>query len=580
VSEDVQTGHERLPANATGLELLHMYGDRPWLLRRRDLLAVLGAVVTGAALHSEVTAAPRRSARALPARYRQGGPDAVIVTGYNADIDNVDLHYFKSIPGYYAVSNVYDNLFGYEYRVDEGGGLRPVEESPGNWKLTPWLLERWEVSADGKTLTFKLRTDATFSDGTPLTARDVKATWDRGLSDASVYSKLVFDLMTLRTPEQITTPDDSTVVVQLEQATAFALKMIATNVGAIMSAKGLEEHATADDPTAAQYFQKNVLGSAAYVLSNWTPGVEWEFGRNPNFWNAGELKNGGVLNRMIPNPQERLSLLQNGDIDIAYHLLPKDLGALRDDPNVILYDFRVPRVQFMQMNNEIPPFDNVEVRRAISHAVPYQTLVDQVMFGFAEQLKSPIPNGMPTSDYSFWAYDGGPARAREMLDQAGVGDLGFELAVRPIFPEFEQSAVWIQSGLQEAGVSVQITKMTETEYLEKFVAGQLQAALGEWYSWVNDPIYHLKWNFQSISTATNGSRYNNARVDEIVETAMYEPDAAKREAMSKEAQQIIVDEAPWVFLYRKNDVVAARSNIKNVNTNPDEATRYWMVTKE
>jgi peptide/nickel transport system substrate-binding protein len=187
---------------------------------------------------------------------------------------------------------------------------------------------------------------------------------------------------------------------------------------------------------------------------------------------------------------------------------------------------------------------------------------------------------MPTSDYSFWAYDGGPAKAKEILDAAGITDLAFELVTRPIFPEFEEVAVWIQSGLAEAGVTVTITKMTEAEYIEKFSAGQLQAALGEWYSWVNDPIYHLKWNFQSTSTATNGSRYTNARIDEIVETGMYEGDITKRDAMAKEAQQIIVDEAPWAFLYTRSNVVAARKNITGVNTNPDEGPHFWMFAKE
>lgn len=576
MSNDGQQRNAIPAATDPELTLVHMYGDRPWLLNRRRLLGVLGAAVAGAALGSSAEAAPGAGNRRSGGAAQETGK---IVTADNGDVDNIDLHYFKSIPGYYAVANLYDNLFGYEYAEAESGGLKPVEESPGNWKLLPWLLESWEVSPDSKTITFKLRNDVVFSDGTPLTARDVKATWDRGVSDASVYSKLVFNLMTVARPDQITTPDDFTVVVTLDQPTVFALKMIATNVLSIMSAEAIEANATAEDPTGANFFQKNAVGSAAYVMTNWTPGVEWTFDVNPNYWNKDVLKNAGVLNRMIPNPQERLSLLQNGDIDVAFHLLPKDLGGLRENPDIVLYDFRVPRVQFMQMNNTIPPFDNREVRRAVSHAIPYQTLIDQVMFGFAEPLKTPIPPGMPTSDESFWAYDGGPAKTKELLEAAGVSNLEFELAVRPIFPEFEQAAVWIQSGLQEAGVNVVIAKMTETEYLDKFVNGQLQAALGEWYSWVNDPIYHLYWNFMSQSTATNGARYSNPQVDELIMGALYETDLAKREQMSKDAQKIIVEDAPWAFLYKKNDVVAARKTIGNMNWNPDEAPRFWMVTK-
>ncbi|MCC6313680.1 MAG: ABC transporter substrate-binding protein, partial [Thermomicrobiales bacterium] len=425
-----------------------------------------------------------------------------------------------------------------------------------------------------------LRQDLTFSDGSPLTSRDVKATWDRGVSDTSVYSKLVFNMMTVMSPDQIAAPDDFTVVLTLEQPTVFALKMAAVNVLDVMSADALAEHATADDPTGHEYFKTNPFGSAAYVLSSWTPGVEWEFAPNPNFWNKDVLKNGGVLNRLVPSPQERLSLLLNGDVDLSFNLLPKDLADLRDNPDVQLFDFTVPWPNYLGMNTRIPPFDRKEVRQAVSHAIPYQTIIDQVMFGFAKPIGSPVAAGMPTSDYSFWHYDGGPAKAREILDAAGIQDFSFDLGILIGFPQNEQIAVWIQSAMAEAGGTVNILKMTDAEYYEKFNAGQLHAFIGEFYSWVNDPYYHMFWNFQSGATATNATGYSNPRVDEIIAEGMYMTDTAKRDELSREAQQIIVDDAPWGLLFQVDYVVAGRSNIKNYNWNTDVGARYWMVTKE
>ena len=98
------------------------------------------------------------------------------------------------------------------------------------------------------TITFTLKDGLTFQDGSPLTSADIKATWDRGVSPTSVYSNLVFDLMTVTSPEQITAPDEKTVVLTLEQPTAFALKMLATNVLNIMSAASIEEHSTGSRP--------------------------------------------------------------------------------------------------------------------------------------------------------------------------------------------------------------------------------------------------------------------------------------------------------------------------------------------
>lgn len=559
-------------------DLAKLLGDRPLSINRRDLLAIFGATAASVALHEGVGAAPATTAH-LRALAQETGPTAKIVIASGADIDELDPHYFKSIPAYYAVANLYDNLFSYEYETQADGGLRPSQDASGNWKLAPWLLESWNVSDDQKTLTFKLRQDVKFSDGTPLTAADVKATWDRGVSPTSVYSNLVFNLMTVSKPEQITQVDDYTVTLTLEKPTVFALKMIATNVVSIMSKAAIEKNATSDDPTAHTYFHANTLGSTAYTLANWTPGVQWELAPNPNYWNKDALKNGGVLIRTIPDASQRLSLLKNGDVDLAFDLLPKDMADLKNDPNVTLFDFAIPWPQFLGMNNRIPPFNNVDVRRAVSHAIPYQTIIDQVMFGFAKPCKSPVADGMPTSDYSFWAYDGGSAKAKDILDGLGLKNFSFDINIRIGYPTHEQIAVWIQSAMADAGATVNINKMTDADYLEKFNAGALQTFIAEWYSWVNDPIYHMYWNFHSKATATNGVGYNNPQVDQLIDAAMYEPDQTKRDDLSKQAQKIIVDEAPWGMLYTIDYTVGARKNISGFAYTPDTAARYWMVSK-
>jgi peptide/nickel transport system substrate-binding protein len=561
-------------------EIKRYLGERPATFDRRQLLAMFGA---SAALIATREGAGAMSAVSQPVSSRllaQTGPEAKIVTANGLDLDELDPHYFKSIPSYFAVCNLYDNLFGYDYKELEGGGLTPVADEAGDWVLKPWLLDSWEVSDDQKTLTFKLKPGLTFSDGSPLTAKDVKATWDRGAGDTSPYSKTVLNLMTVMSPDQITAPDDTTVVVALEKPTVFALKMIAVNVLDIMSAAALEAHATADDPTAHNWFKTNTLGSAAYTLTNWTPGVSWEFVPNPNFAQPEALKNGGIINRVVPSPQERLSLLLNGDVDLSFNLLPKDLADLRDNPDIRLFNFDVPWPYYLGMNNRIPPFDTKEVRQAVSHAIPYQTIIDQVMFGFAKPVKSPVAEGMPTSDYSFWKYDGGPAKAKEVLATAGISDVTFDIAVLIGFAQNEQIAVWIQSALAEAGITANVKKMTDAEYYDNFNKGQLQGFLGEWYSWVNDPMYHMYFNFLSTNTATNATGYNNPKVDEIVLSGLYETDAAKREALSKEAQQIIVDDAPWGLLFQVNYVVAGGKNISGYNWNTDVGARYWMVSKE
>jgi peptide/nickel transport system substrate-binding protein len=565
--------------NETTLNELKRYlGDKPLTITRRGLLGAFGATAAAIALREGVIAAPYTKSE-LRTLAQETGPTAKIVVASGLDLDELDPHYFKSIPSYFAMGALYDNIVSYSYGDFEGVALYPQVDENGDWILEPWLADSWTVSEDEMTITIVLKDGLKFSDGNPLTSADVVATWQRGVDPTSVYSNSVFGLMTITGPDQITAPDEKTVVLTLGKPTVFALKMLATNVLNIMSKAAIEANSTDADKTGHEYFHSNVLGSTAYTLSKWTPGVEWEFAPNPNYWNPGVLKNGGVLNRVIPSAPDRLNLLVNGDVDIAFDLLPKDLADLKTNPDINVYDFPMPWPQYLGFNNRIPPFDNVDVRRAISHGIPYQTIIDQVMFGFAKPLKSPIAEGMPGSDYSFWAYDGGPAKTKEILDGLGISGFSFDMAILIGNPAAEQIAVWIQSSLMEAGVTVNILKMTDAEYLEKFNAGALQTWIGEWYSWVNDPFYHLYWNFLSTSTGTNGVGYNNPRVDELILAGIYEADPAKRAEVLKEAQQIIVDEAPWGLLYQIDQVIAARKNISGYQWNTDSETRYWLVEK-
>ena len=357
------------------------------------------------------------------------------------------------------------------------------------------------------------------------------------------------------------------------------MKMLAVNVESIMSAKSLRDHATRTDSTAHNWFKIHAFGSAPYVLANWTPGVQWELRPNPNFWNPGVLKNAGSIIRTIPSAVERYNLLVRGDVDVAYDLQPKDLAALRHNPNVRLIQFKVPWPYYLGMNNMIHPFDNVKVRQAVSYAIPYKTIIDKVLYGFGQVCKSPVARGMPTSDFRFSPYNSNPAKTKQLLQQAGVSNLTFDLAVLQGRPQDAQIAVWIQASLAQASVRVNILQMTDAEYYAKFDKRQLQAFIGEWYSWVNDPFYHLYWNFLSTNTFTNATGYSNPTVDKIIHAGLYETDVATRNRLSREAQRLIMHDAPWALLYQINYTIAVRSNIHGFNWYPDVGTRFWMVSK-
>lgn len=552
-------------------------GDTGKAVSRREFVTTVGAIAAGTALAgSGLGTAAAETVRA--GHSSKSSAKKMIVQAFGEDIDLLDPHYFKSVPGYYAVCNLYDIMLDYQHHRQQDGGLYPTADRQGNWKMNPWLASHWSISRDQKTITFKLRKGLKFSDGSPLTAHDVKASWERALGVAG-YGQLVMNIMAIEHPGQIAVHDDQTVVLHLSKPNPFAMKMIPINVLGIMSARALKAHATKGDPTAHKWLDSHAAGSSAYYLANWTPGVSWELKPNPHYWNPGALRNAGTIVRTIPDPSERYNLLVKGDIDVAYELLPKDLAALRHNRNIDLIQFKVPWPYYLGMTVSMPPFDNPKVRQAIAYGIPQKTIIDRVMHGFAEPCKSPVAAGMPTSDFGASPYTTDPAKTKSLLQKAGVSNLKFDLAVLAGQSQESQIAVWIQAELAQAGVQVNIVSMTDAEYYAKQEKKQLQAFIGEWYSWVNDPFYHLFFNFGSKNTTTNSTGYSNHTVDRLIAEGMYNTNFKKRVQLSREAQKLILHDAPWAMLFQINYTIAVRKNIHNFNWYPDVGTRFWEVQK-
>jgi peptide/nickel transport system substrate-binding protein len=300
---------------------------------------------------------------------------------------------------------------------------------------------------------------------------------------------------------------------------------------------------------------------------------------NTNYYRAGLPKNGGLVFREIADPQERISLLKSGDLHAAFQIAPKDAAALRDsgEANVKLVTAPSTWNWALAFTNSMKPFDNKQVRQAISYAIPYDTIISDVMHGLARPSKGLIVPGMPTSDQSFWNYNTDLAKAKQLLTAAGYPD-GFESSIDVVIgrAEDEQMAVFIQANLQQIGVTVTINKLAEAQYQDNRNNAKSPMQVIEWFSWVNDPFYHMYWNLLSTNTFTNSARYSNPEVDKLIMAGLYEADTAKRESMSKDVQKIVVDDAPWAFLFARDFFVPVAKNLYDFPLWPDQNPRlYW-----
>ena len=493
---------------------------------------------------------------------------AKLNVGIGQDADTVDPQAFKSIPGYYMLANLYDQLIDLEPTRD--GDLLKVGAAP-------MIDKTMQVSDDRLTATFNLDPNAKFEDGSPITSADVKYTFTRGIKGTQ-YTSILMGMLTLSKPENIQTPDEQTVIFKLDKPNPMLERLLSLQVLSIQSKAKGEAAATAKDKFSDAYWRSNVFANSAYTLKSWNRGEGFELAPNANYNRKGRPKNGGLVFRIISDPQERLNLLKSGDLHISYDVSAKDAAAIRDEGgNSKLISAPSPWNFALSFNNSQKPFDDVRVRQALSYAVPYDAIINDVMHGLARPSKSIVVPGMDTSDQSFWKYDTNMQKAKEMLTAAGHPD-GFNSSIDVLIgrAEDEQAATFIQSSFREIGVNVEIRKLAEAQYQANRNDAKSPMQMIEFFSWVNDPMYHMFWNMLSTNAFTNSSRYNNKTVDKLILDGLYEPDLAKRESLSKQAQKTIVEEAPWAFLYARDYYVPVAKNLTDYPLWPDQNPRlYW-----
>jgi peptide/nickel transport system substrate-binding protein len=474
------------------------------------------------------------------------------------------------------LTNVYEWLVDYDLSEEADGTLIADPNT-----FVGGLAERFEWSPDGTKITFTLRDGLKFSNGDPLTAEAVKFTFDRIFDQQGVtYGNM--SMAAVPDKDHVKVIDEQTIEMTVDTPNTLLLGNMAQFGNSILNPAVVEPHMTTEDPYAHEWLKANTTGTeqGPFVLESWEPGNQWVLARNPNYWGE-PPKLERIIFKVIPDPSSRLTQLQSGAVDIAYELPTTDVLALEGDPNLQIIRYPSRFVVFLGMNEQVPPFDNKLVRQAVSYAIPYETIVNEVLNGYGRQLTSPIPDGTPTHTDEFFVYKQDPETAKELLTEAGFPD-GFEttLAVASGNQEGKETAVWVQQSLAEIGITVNIQELPGAAFAEQLQKHELGFFFfNNWISINNDPFYHLYWLFWS--PCCNYTNYSNPDVHQLIEEYTLSTDQEARDQASLDAQQAIVDDAPWVFLYQPDFLLAMRSNVKGyVFYSTDRFTRYKFLYKE
>jgi peptide/nickel transport system substrate-binding protein len=556
---------------------------RPLLIA--SLLLVLALVTAACAADAEPADTTAVTDTSAPAATDPPDPDSAttiteapvpttdkIIVSLSTDINILEQHLFRSTGSYAVTRALYQPFLDQVYIDEEGARLGTSEVVPSP------LLDAYEVADDG-TATFTLNPDAKFANGDPITASDAVYMLRRSIEAPASYIPLLLPFIAIDSPDAFTVVDELTFTISPNQPTALFNRFMTFQVFGPIQESLANEEATDEDPFAFDYFTTNANASGPYTLTSWDQ-ARGEVVLDPNPGWPGQVANGGIIVRNVPDATQRAQLLQNGDLDVAVGLPPRLVSELADDPNINVYTAPSTRIIYIGMNAAAEPnLENKMVRQAISYAVPYQALIDNVMFGLASTAGTLITSNMDTyQGEAAGIYTTDLAKAQELMDDSGVAPFEVELAVQNSRSQDQEAAVFIQDALREIGITVNINVLPDGEYSEKLNGRELAMFFHEWFSWGDDPFYQMTFLAQ-CGQFTNFAGGCNERLDEIIAEGTFETDQQRRNELGLEAQQLMVEDANRIYLWAADWVLATRANITGVTKDFTEVPRFENLSK-
>ena len=459
-----------------------------------------------------------------------------------------------------------------EYVVKIFSGLVGLD---ADLQVRPELAERWDISPDGLTYTFYLREDAQFQNGQAVTSADVAYSLDRALAPGTgspVASLYLGDIVGAAERQAgitdevagVTIVDERTVRIQIDAPKAYFLAKLTYPTAAI-----IDRADVADGP--GWFEQPN--GSGPYRLKAWTQN-EIVLESNPYYFRGEPVITQVVFDLSAGDPT---TMYETGELDVA----PVGLGdfeRVTDPANALHAELvEVPslNVQYVALNTRVAPFDDVQVRQAFLLATDREIIARAMFKNSVEPAKGILPPGMPgyNDALEYPGYD--PELARRLLKQSSYG--GAEGLPPIVFAtsaggsDLAEALAFMYS--ETLGIEVEIQQLGWGDFLRDVNRNRYPMFFLGWSADYPDPENFLDIHFHSESEG-NTTGYSNLEVDQLLEQARVEQDAPQRMIYYQEAEQIIVDEAPWIPLYHGVDYVLVKPYVKGFSVTAQGA--YYL----
>ena len=482
----------------------------------------------------------------------EGGPNSLDIHGVGANR-----------PCYEASWNTYDRLMTYGVKKDANG-----VDHYDYGKLEPELAEGWKAS--DMSVTFKLRKNAKFHDGTPVTAKDVKWSYDRAVTVGG-FPTFQMKAGSLEKPEQFVAVDDHTFRVDFLRKDKLTLPDMAVPVPIVINSALAKKHATAADSWALEWLKTNEAGGGAFKIERWTAGQELVFTRFEDWASGPKPKLQRVIWRQVPSAGNRRALLERGDADLSFDLPNKDFAELASARKLTIVGTPIENaMQYVGMNVKNPPFNNPKLRQAVAYALPYEKIMDAAMYGRAK----PLFGGGGACSPDAWPcptrYTTDLAKAKALMAEAGFPNgldttLSFDLGLAGIN---EPICVLVQESLAQIGIKTTIEKVPGANWRNEMIKKTMPLITNTFGGWLNYPEYFFFWTYHGQNALFNTMSYQNPALDKLVDAARFAADKGEYEKLVAQFIGIAYDEVPRIPLFQPYLNVAMQNSITGY--------RYWF----
>lgn len=489
---------------------------------------------------------------------QQAAAGQPLVIAMGADNTGLDPEAVMNNESGYIMAAIYDQL---------------VQYKSGTTEIGPGLADSWDISEDGLTYTFHLHQGIKFQDGTPFNADAVVAWLDRLINkdNPNYYAKRPgidsYVDFTFHGVDSYKKLDDNTVQIHMTKPNAEFLNSLAMVWMGVTSPAAVEKYGL-------DYY-KHPVGTGPFKFVEWVPNDHVTLEANTDYW-KGAPKLSKLVYQVIPESSVRLMELQKGTVDVLADVSPADAATLQGDSNINLIKQPGLMVNGVALPTEVKPFNDPRVRQALNYAIDKDSLNKFLFKGLATTMNSPIPPTEWSYDKSLPGYPYNVEKAKQLLSEAGYPN-GFDATLyvypnprsyNPVGgPDLAQA---LQSDLKKIGVNITIQQLEWGAFLAKVRAQDFSdMALAGWSGDNGDPDNFIDalWGSDQIPSG-NEAHYSNKELDNIISQALATTDHDQRVTLYEQAQKILMDDAPWIYLNYATQIRATSTKVQGMVLNP------------